>query len=141
MKYKFENLEVWQLSLEYVDSAYRVARLFPKEEEYNLKSQLIRAATSVSLNLAEGSTGQTDIEFARFVGLALRSLVETVACLRLAERRGYLSDEALLRLMDHQAEKLFIKLQALRTSLDPQRRWAREDAGAYLTEPPGPLER
>ncbi|NIV33597.1 MAG: four helix bundle protein, partial [Anaerolineae bacterium] len=73
MPFKFEKLEVWQLSLEYVDMVYEIAGQLPRSEEYNLKSQMIRAATSVSLNIAEGSTGQTDAEQARFLGLAVRS--------------------------------------------------------------------
>ena len=60
MAYKFEQLEVWQLSLEYIDLIYKLGENLPRSEEYNLKSQIIRAATSVSLNIAEGSTGQTD---------------------------------------------------------------------------------
>jgi four helix bundle protein len=62
MPYKFEQLEVWKLSLEYIDSIYVLAAKLPKSEEYNLKSQIVRATTSISLNIAEGSTGQSDAE-------------------------------------------------------------------------------
>jgi four helix bundle protein len=58
--FKFENLRVWQLALEYADLMYRLAEGLPINEQYNLASQLIRAATSITLNIAEGSTGQTD---------------------------------------------------------------------------------
>jgi four helix bundle protein len=74
MAYKFEQLEVWKLSLEYIDSVYKLGEQLPRSEEYNLKSQIIRAATSISLNIAEGSTGQTDAEQARFLSMAIRSL-------------------------------------------------------------------
>jgi len=80
MPYKFEQLDVWNLSLEYIDTIYGLAEKLPKSEEYNLKSQIIRAATSISLNIAEGSTGQRDAEQARFFRKAIRSLIETVAC-------------------------------------------------------------
>ena len=66
MPYKFERLEVWQLALEYIDRMYDLADRLPSSEEYNLKSQLRRAATSIALNIAEGSTGQSDAEQARF---------------------------------------------------------------------------
>lgn len=78
--HKFERLEVWQLAIEYTDLCYSIAAMLPKQEEYNLASQLRRAVISVALNIAEGSTGQSDPEQARFLGLALRSLIETVAC-------------------------------------------------------------
>ena len=58
--FKFENLEIWKLSLDYVDLVYKLTERLPKTEEYNLKSQIIRAATSVSLNIAEESMGQTN---------------------------------------------------------------------------------
>ena len=70
--FKFENLEIWKLSLDYVDLVYKLTKRLPKTEEYNLKSQMIRAATSVSLNIAEGSMGQTNSEQSRFLGMALR---------------------------------------------------------------------
>jgi four helix bundle protein len=77
MPFKFEKLEVWDLSLEYVDEVYSLSSNLPVDENYNLKSQIRRAATSISLNIAEGSTGQTNPEQNRFLGYALRSLIET----------------------------------------------------------------
>jgi four helix bundle protein len=116
MALKFEKLEVWQLSLEYVDMIYDLAKLLPHIEEYNLKTQLIRAATSISLNIAEGSTGQTNLEFSRFVGFAIRSCVEVIACLHLAKRRRYIDEKAFKQAYDF-GERLLIKLQALRNKL------------------------
>jgi four helix bundle protein len=116
MGFKFEKLEVWQMSLEYVDLIYTIAEKIPRAEEYNLKSQIIQAATSVALNLAEGSTSQSDPEFSRFLGLSIRSLVETVACLRLIQRRSYVVEDLLNEAYAF-AEKLFARLQALRKSL------------------------
>jgi len=117
MGFKFEKLEVWQLALEYVDLIYAIAAQLPRGEEYNLKSQIIRAATSVALNIAEGSTSQSDAEFSRFVGMSIRSLIETVACLHLIRRRNYV-EEKMLREAYAFAERLFAKLQALKRSLE-----------------------
>src|SRR5512132_3903856 len=97
MPYKFEQLDVWKLALEYIDLVYMLAENLPRSEEYNLKSQITRAATSIALNIAEGSQGQSDAEQARFLGMAIRSLIETVACQQIIQRRGFLQDEALLR--------------------------------------------
>jgi four helix bundle protein len=117
MPFKFEKLEVWQLSLEYTDLIYELAQRLPRSEEYNLKSQIMRAATSISLNIAEGSTGQSNAEQARFLGFAIRSLVETVACLHLINRRHYLDDAQLLREVYRLSDKLCAKLQAFRNIL------------------------
>ena len=132
MSYKFERLEVWQMALEYTDLIYGLADRLPRAEEYNLKSQMIRAATSIALNIAEGSTGQTDAEQARFVGIALRSLVETVACQHIINRRKYLSEAAPLREAYQFSERLFVKLAAFRNSL--KRDAVREEAAVYQTD-------
>jgi four helix bundle protein len=106
MPFKFEKLEVWQLALDHIDLIYEIAGQMPRSEEYNLKSQMARAATSVALNIAEGSTGQTDAEQARFLGLAIRSLLETVACQHIISRRKFLQDATLLRQAYRRAEVL-----------------------------------
>lgn len=132
-RFKFEKLEVWQLSLEYLDLCYAVAERLPKQEEYNLKAQLTRAATSIALNIAEGSTSQSDAEQARFLNMAIRSLVETVACYRLIERRGYLGQASStvsqigdlpLSEVEQLGQGLFAKLQAMRRALLGGRRSA-----------------
>ncbi len=117
MAYKFERLEVWQLALEYTDLIYAIAEQLPPAENFNLKGQITRAATSVVLNIAEGSTTQSDAEQGRFLGLAIRSLVETVACQHLIERRKYLQSPEPLRNAYRFSEKLFAKLQTFRSSL------------------------
>jgi four helix bundle protein len=114
--YKFEKLEVWQLSLEYSDMIYDISAKLPEMERFNLTSQIIRATTSISLNIAEGSTGQTDAEQNRFLGMGLRSLIETVACMKLIQRRKYISIEKLQTIYKF-SEKLFAKLSAFRKAI------------------------
>ena len=129
--YKFEKLEIWRLALEYVDLIYDIADQLPRSEEYNLKSQVRRAATSIALNIAEGSTGQTDAEQARFLGLALRSLIETVACQHLISRRGYMEKSDMLRKAYRESQSLAQKIQAMRNAIAPGRPWVREAEGEY----------
>jgi four helix bundle protein len=105
--------------------------MLPKSEEYNLKSQISRAATSVALNIAEGSTSQTDAEQARFLGLAIRSLVETVACLHIIRRRTLVQDQDKLDQIYRLAEILVAKIHTLRKTLAPEQKWLREDTFMY----------
>lgn len=93
--YKFQRLEIYQLALTYIDLTYEVAARLPRSEDFGLKSQITRAANSTALNIAEGSTSQSDPEQARFLGMALRSLIETVACHDIIQRRNYASDTEL----------------------------------------------
>jgi four helix bundle protein len=78
--YKFEKLEVYQMALTYTDMIYTLAEKLPRFEENNLKSQIIRAATSVVLNISEGSTSQSDTEQRRFSGDG-RTLANRDRCL------------------------------------------------------------
>ena len=130
MAFKFEGLEVWQLAMEYIDSAYELAEKLPRTEDFNLKSQITRAATSIALNIAEGSTGQSDAEQNRFLGLAIRSLIETVACLRLIARRNYVPEE-ILNTIDAQAQTLARKLHTFRKALQTNK--INEETAFYET--------
>ena len=73
MSYKFENLRVWQAAIEFTDDIYIVSNGFPKDEIYGLTSQIRRAANSISLNIAEGATGNSNPEFKRFLTMSSRS--------------------------------------------------------------------
>ena len=116
MAFKFEKLNVWAGALEYSDALEAIAGSLPAKERFNLADPTRRAGTSIALNIAEGSTGQSDAEQPRFLGYAQRSLVETVACLHLVKRRDYLNPEP-LRAAYRQSETLFRRLSAFRRSL------------------------
>jgi four helix bundle protein len=92
MAFRFEDLKVWHKAVDLSNEVDILARKFPKIEIYSLNSQIKRAAGSVVLNIAEGSTGQSIPEFKRFLNIALRSAIEVVACLFLALKRNYISD-------------------------------------------------
>lgn len=81
MPFKFEKLIVWQKSLQLIEKVSVLVKQFPKDELFVLTSQIKRAADAVSLNIAEGSTGQSNPEFVRFLNFAIRSNIEVVACL------------------------------------------------------------
>jgi four helix bundle protein len=116
MAFKFEKLLVWQKAVDLSDAVNQLTKKFPKEEMYVLTSQIRRAADSVSLNIAEGSTGQTNPEFNRFLGYALRSDIEVVACIYLAKRRGYMENGEFDRIYK-MCEEILVMINSLRNSL------------------------
>jgi len=83
-------LKVWQKAHEMALSVYKATLSFPREEIYGLLSQLRRAASSVPANIAEGCGCDGNREFARFLGIALRSASEAEYHLLLARDLGYL---------------------------------------------------
>jgi len=94
MKFKFEKLIIWQKAMEFGENINSISYGFPKEEMFNLSSQIRRACDSIALNISEGAIGQSNSEFKKFIGYAIRSLAEVVACLHKAYNRKYLSEEA-----------------------------------------------
>lgn len=96
--FNFEKLIVYQKSLTFIDRVYEVTEKFPSSERFNLVDQFRRAATSIALNIGEGSAG-TDKEFKAFLRISKRSIKECVVCGTLALRRNYISatEEAELR--------------------------------------------
>ena len=117
MAFKFEKLIVWQKAVDLSEVVYQLTKTFPKDETYILTSQIRRAADSVSLNIAEGSTGQSNREFNRFLGMALRSDIEVVGCLYLAKRKGYLKEEDFVKIY-RSCEELLVMINSLRTTIN-----------------------
>lgn len=116
MPFKFEKLIVWQKAVDLSDIVHQLAKKFPKDELYILTSQIKRAADSVSLNIAEGSTGQSNPEFNRFLGIALRSVFEVVGCIFLAKRRAYISEKEFEEIYK-MCEEILVMINALRKTL------------------------
>lgn len=117
MAFKFEKLKVWQKALDLADEVDKITKTFPKEEVYVLTSQVKRAADSISMNIAEGSTGQSNAEFRRFLTYALRSDIEVVNCLHLAIRRGYINNE-IFQKHYQSCEEILVMISALIKSLN-----------------------
>jgi len=84
-KFKFENLIIWQKAMDLGEEINKLSKQFPKSEMYNLSSQILRAVDSIALNISEGSIGQSNTEFKRFIGYSIRSLAEVVTCLHKAK--------------------------------------------------------
>ncbi len=115
MSFRFEDLQVWQKAIELDEQINQLTKKFPKDEVYVLTSQIKRAADSVVLNIAEGSTGQSKSVFKVFLSYSLRSAVEVVGCLFIGKKRGYIDDD-LFRMLYTEYEILVRMITALKNS-------------------------
>jgi len=117
MAFKFEKLQVWQKAILLSKAVNQVLQRFPIEEKkYVLSQQIKRAADSVALNIAEGSTGQSNKEFARFITIANRSAIEVVCAIYLAKSREIISKED-FDLIYTDATEIIKMLQAFKNTL------------------------
>jgi four helix bundle protein len=114
-KFNFEKLRVYQDALDFSKQIYKVTKKFPKGELFALTSQLRRAASSIPLNVAEGSS-LTKIQFKDFLRRARGSVYECVTILFLALDNDYISEEEQKK-MYGDCQKLAKSISALINSM------------------------
>ena len=112
----FEKLDVYHLSVEMAADVYRVSGSFPQEERFGLTNQLRRAATSVTLNLAEGAGRDSRKDFAHFLTQARGSTYEVASGLQLAVRLGFVPQTD-TQAVHEQAQTIAAMLSALARNL------------------------
>lgn len=95
---------------------FNITKKFPIDERFNLISQMRRAADSVALNIAEGSTSQSNLEYKRFLNYSIRSVVEVVSAMFIAKRRNYIADDE-FQPAYLQCEELVKMIQSLKNKL------------------------
>ena len=89
----YRDLRVYQQSYELGKEIHHMSQAFPKQEQYELGSQLRRAAISIALNLAEGYGKKTSsADFKRFIVMAMGSCNEVQVLLDYAKDFGYISE-------------------------------------------------
>lgn len=86
----YKDLELWQVSMNFVTEVYKLTKGFPKEELYALTSQIRRCVISVPSNIAEGASRKGTKEFIRFLWIANGSLSEFETQIEIAQKLGYL---------------------------------------------------
>jgi four helix bundle protein len=113
----YKELKVWQKAYELCLDIYRLTRTFPKEEQYNLTTQVRRAAVSIPSNIAEGYGRKTKPDYMRSLYIAYGSTCELETQIMLAGDLGYMSSENRKKLEDdiHEVERM---LKALIKSLE-----------------------
>lgn len=90
-RFRFEKLNIYQEALRLIDLIYRLSKRFPKEEIFGLTNQLRRAAVSIALNIAEGSS-RTRKDFAHFLDLSKGSCFECVAILMICKNQKLINE-------------------------------------------------
>ena len=99
-KFRFQDLKIWQFSIEIADELFDLADLLERKKLYRFAEQLRGAGMSVSNNIAEGSGSSSTREFKLFLNIARRSAFEIANILILLNRRKLLEEDSLERHLD-----------------------------------------
>lgn len=100
LKLAHTKLDVFISGKNLVLSCYKISKLLPPDERFNMTQQLRRAALSTQLNTAEGSTRKSAVERRRYYEISRGSVVEIDTILDIAEELGYLKKEDLIQTGD-----------------------------------------
>ena len=100
----FRNLRVWEKAHALTLDVYKASKCFPREEIYGLTSQMRRASASIGANIAEGACRRGDVDFARFLQMAVGSASELEYHLLLARDLKLMEASDYHRLSDKAVE-------------------------------------
>ena len=115
----YQDLKVWQSSMDLVIESYKLTQKFPATERYGLVNQIRRSAVSIPSNIAEGHGRQYLGDYLRFLSIANGSLKEFETLMLIAIRLAYVSSisvESTLETADQVGRMLNVLRQRLRQS-------------------------
>ena len=93
IKHNFKELKVWQKSRVLVKNLFLLTKQFPKDERFELVSQMRRAAISIPSNIAEGSGRNSNKDFRRFLNIAISSAYELETQIIISFDLGYILEK------------------------------------------------
>jgi four helix bundle protein len=89
----FKDLFAWQKGHRLVLMIYEVTKIFPKDEQFGLVSQMRRCAVSITSNIAEGFSRKTYKDKSQFYSIALGSVTELQNQIQIAHDVGLITVE------------------------------------------------
>ena len=91
----FRKLDIWKNGITIVTQVYELSEKLPLNEKFGLRSQITRAAVSIPSNIAEGSGRNSEVEFKRFLEIAMGSLFELETQLIITEELKFIKSSEL----------------------------------------------
>lgn len=87
MKFRFQDLQIWQLAIEILDELLEMADILEDKKYFRFAEQLRAAAMSISNNIAEGSGSSSNKDFCNFLNIAHRSTFEVANIMIILNRK------------------------------------------------------
>jgi four helix bundle protein len=91
--HQFKELQIWKKSRLFCSKIYNVTATFANEEKFGITNQLRRASVSIPSNIAEGSSRNSNKDFARFLEIAIGSAYEVETQLLISSDLGFIDEE------------------------------------------------
>jgi len=113
----YRKLRVWRKGIEIVKLTYRLTKLLPSEEKFNLVSQMNRSAVSIPSNIAEGSSRKSEKDYHRFLEIALGSSFELDTHIEIVLELKLLENDLVKNLQSELLEEVMM-LQSLMNKLN-----------------------
>ena len=114
----YQDLIVWQKSMDLAEEVYKLIKFLPKDEMYVISSQLKRASISIPSNIAEGNSRNTTKEYIQFLYIARGSKAEIETQLLLCDKLHLLQKNQVVPVLDLCSEigkmlnSLIVKLES-----------------------------
>ena len=89
----FKKINAWKRSHDFLLEIYKITDNFPEKEKFRLTNQLVRAASSVPTNIAEGSGKDGPADFGRYLRISMGSCSEVEYLLLLAKDLKYIDEK------------------------------------------------
>lgn len=95
-----KDLIVWQNSIAMVTNNDKITGTFPNEELYSLANQIRRYAVSIPSKIIEGSAGNSEKEFIRFLYISPGSCTELDTPFRMTRNLHFQSEDCFQKIVE-----------------------------------------
>jgi four helix bundle protein len=122
----YKNMEIFQLSYALAIDIHKILDKFPEKEKDNIVNQMRRAATSIPLNIAEGSVKKSFKGFLTFLEYAYGSAKELDVLLSMSKDLKYISKkdyDSLFKKLDKLMAKLFGFMKNIESRFEKKKRF------------------
>ncbi|MGY6647873.1 four helix bundle protein [Wenyingzhuangia sp. IMCC45574] len=101
---KYQNLKIWNKSMELLEKVYLLMKLLPDNEKFGLIAQIKRCSVSIPSNISEGAGRNSKKEFIHFLSIANGSTSELETQILLTIRLGFIKGKEVEEILNLCAE-------------------------------------
>lgn len=106
----FKKLNIWNEAIEIVGYTYELIQYIPEKEKFGLIAQIQKSVVSIPSNIAEGCSRHSEIDFKRFLEIALGSAFELETQILILIKVKYIKEDF--------ATSLLLKIQNLQKQIN-----------------------